>query len=72
RRRYRVTTKRHDDRYVDPDHWLATAEAKEGSWWPEWVAWLDVRSGAPVSPPTLGAPGYAALGDAPGIYVLQG
>ena len=72
RRRYRVTTKRHDDRYADPDHWLATAEAKEGSWWPEWVAWLDVRSGAPVSPPTLGAPGYAALGDAPGIYVLQG
>lgn len=72
RRRYRVTTKRHDDRYVDPDHWLAAAEAKEGSWWPEWVAWLDVRSGAPVSPPTLGAPGYAALGDAPGIYVLEG
>jgi polyhydroxyalkanoate synthase len=73
RRRYRVATKRHDDLHVDPDSWLATAEAKEGSWWPEWVAWLGARSGALVAPPHIGAPraGYAPLTDAPGSYVLE-
>ena len=73
RRRYRVTTKRHDDRYVDPDRWLETAESKEGSWWPEWIAWLGARSGAPVPPRHVGAPhaGYAPLADAPGSYVLE-
>jgi polyhydroxyalkanoate synthase len=73
RRRYRVATKRHDDRHVDPDRWLETAVSKEGSWWPEWVAWLGARSGAPVAPPRIGAPhaGYAPLGDAPGSYVLE-
>ena len=71
-RRYRVATRRHDDRYLDPDHWLATAESKEGSWWPEWVAWLGARSGVPVAPPHIGAPaaGYAPLAAAPGSYVL--
>ncbi len=45
---------------------------KEGSWWPEWVAWLEARSGAPVAPPHIGAPGagYAPLAAAPGSYVL--
>ena len=72
RRRYRVATKRPEDTYVDPERWLATATAKEGSWWPEWKAWLDARSAAPVSPPSLGAPsaGYPSLADAPGSYVL--
>ena len=60
------------DHYVDPDTFLAHAPRKDGSWWPEWVAWLDARSGAPVPPPAglpaaLGAP----LADAPGTYVLE-
>ena len=73
RRRYRVATKRHDDRHVDPDRWLALADEKEGSWWPEWVGWLDARSGPAAAPPTMGAPraGYAPLADAPGDYVLE-
>jgi polyhydroxyalkanoate synthase len=73
RRRYRVATKRHDDRHVDPDRWLEIAVSKEGSWWPEWVAWLGARSGAPVALPRVGAPhaGYAPLADAPGSYVLE-
>ena len=72
-RRFRVATKRHDDRYVDPDHWLTTATAKEGSWWPEWVAWLGARSGAPVAPPRVGVSErvYPPLADAPGSYVLE-
>ncbi len=49
------------------------APAQEGSWWPEWSAWLDVHSGEPVAPPAMGAPqaGYAPIGDAPGVYVHQ-
>jgi polyhydroxyalkanoate synthase len=66
-------TKRSTDRYTDPDTWAANASRKEGSWWPEWVAWLEKRSGHPVSPPRMAAPadGYTTLADAPGTYVLQ-
>ena len=72
-RHYRVATKRHEDRYLDPDAWLTETPEQEGSWWPQWVGWLRAHSGAPVKPPPLGAPaaGYAPLADAPGSYVLQ-
>jgi polyhydroxyalkanoate synthase subunit PhaC len=72
-RSFQVMTKTATDRYVDPAAWLAQTARKQGSWWPEWVAWLDARSGDPVAPPGLGAAaaGYAPLGDAPGSYVLQ-
>ncbi len=72
-RRYHVATRRHDERYLDPDHWLTTAAAKEGSWWPEWIAWLGARSGPAVASPAMGAPeaGYAPLADAPGTYVFE-
>jgi polyhydroxyalkanoate synthase len=54
------------DRYVDPDEWTATAERRDGSWWPVWTAWLDHRSGLAQRPPALGdGP------DAPGSYVLE-
>jgi polyhydroxyalkanoate synthase subunit PhaC len=70
---FRILHKRARDRYLDPDAWLARAQRKTGSWWPEWVAWLEVRSGALVAPPTLGASeaGYPVLHAAPGTYVLQ-
>ena len=66
-------TKTEADRYIDPDTFLEVAPRKEGSWWPEWVAWLNAHSGAAVAPPAMGAPakGYPPLGDAPGTYVLQ-
>ncbi len=72
-RSFQIMTTKADDRYVDPETYVAEAPRKEGSWWPEWVAWLDARSGAPVDPPTMGvaAEGYAARCDAPGTYVLQ-
>ena len=64
---------RADAHYVDPEAYLATAPSKDGSWWPEWVAWLNARSGVPIDPPEMGAAaaGYAPLCNAPGRYVLQ-
>ena len=71
-RQYRIATRASDGRYVDPDGWISDAVRKEGSWWPEWTQWLAARSGAPVSPPPMGALSdsrYAPIADAPGAYV---
>jgi polyhydroxyalkanoate synthase len=72
-RTFQVMTKEHDDHYHDPETFLANAPRKEGSWWPEWTAWLGTRSGAPVTPNAIDAPhaGYPPLCNAPGTYVLQ-
>jgi polyhydroxyalkanoate synthase subunit PhaC len=73
-RSYQVMTRPADGRYVDPDTFLAAAPRKEGSWWPEWVAWLDARSGAAAETGGMEDKALAApsLGPAPGTYVLQG
>ncbi len=68
---FQVMTRKADDRYVDPEAFLAQAPQKQGSWWPEWVAWLAARSGEPVDPPAMGAADHVPLADAPGTYVLQ-
>lgn len=70
-RRFRIGTKRVGGIYVDPQVWAAEASVRGGSWWPEWAQWLATHSGAPVAPPSMGAAGYAPMGDAPGTYVLQ-
>ncbi len=72
-RAYRVMTQPSDAPYVAPESWVVEAERKEGSWWPEWIAWLDAHSGGPVAPPSMGAAsaGYRSLVDAPGTYVMQ-
>jgi polyhydroxyalkanoate synthase len=72
-RRYQVMTKSSKDRCIDPESYLTEAPRREGSWWPEWVAWLAEHSGAPVGPPSTGARevGYRALCNAPGTYVPQ-
>ncbi len=72
-RSYQVMSKFANAHYVGPDTYLATAPRKEGSWWPEWVAWLAERSGDSVAPPAMGCveAGLAPCADAPGTYVLQ-
>lgn len=72
-RSYQIASKKADERYIDPESWAARTPTHAGSWWPELVAWLSERSGAPVSPPPMGGPsnGSATLADAPGTYVLQ-
>ncbi len=73
RRRFRVGRRESEDKYVDPDTWLAQTPIDEGSWWPVWQRWLAERSDERVPPPGLGAPDQdlPLLGDAPGTYVLQ-
>jgi polyhydroxyalkanoate synthase subunit PhaC len=48
----------------EPEEWLRGAERTDGSWWDDWAAWAEGRSGPRVSPPELphGEP-------APGRYV---
>ncbi|MGD9844883.1 MAG: PHA/PHB synthase family protein [Variibacter sp.] len=70
-RSFQAATKTAGGHYADPETFLANAERKEGSWWPEWTAWLDARSGTPLAAPPLAAVGEGALCDAPGTYVLQ-
>ncbi|MHB2169984.1 PHA/PHB synthase family protein [Alsobacter sp. R-9] len=70
-RHVRVRTKRADDLYVDPDAWLASTDATEGSWWPVWVKWLAEHSGRAIAPPPMGlADQGKALPAAPGSYVF--
>jgi polyhydroxyalkanoate synthase len=70
---FQVITKKQDERYIDPETYLAEAPRKTGSWWPEWAAWLGEHSSAIGAPPQMGAPakGYTHHCDAPGRYVLQ-
>ena len=73
RRHYRVTTTPDGDGYRDPQAWFAETEPQEGSWWPEFSAWIGDRSGTPIAPPSPRKSGKGAkpLGDAPGLYVFQ-
>lgn len=69
----RVSTKKRSDPYVSPEAWYATAEAKSGSWWPEWQRWLAGHSSAEDQPPpAMGSDRLRALCDAPGTYVRAG
>jgi polyhydroxyalkanoate synthase len=72
-RSFQARTKRPEEHYLDPETFTAQAPRRDGSWWPEWVAWLAARSGAPIPPPAMGAAesGYRSLGNAPGSYVLE-
>lgn len=73
RRKYQIQTREARGGYIAPEEWASTAPSHQGSWWPEWVAWLKTRSGEPVKPAGMGAPsqGYTLLDDAPGLYVKE-
>lgn len=72
-RHYRIASQAKDAPYIGPDLWMAQTAPVEGSWWPALTDWLAKQSGAPTSPPPLGArdAGYPPLCDAPGTYVFQ-
>ena len=67
---FRVGTSTH----TPPDHkeWLAEAETVQGSWWPDYTAWMESRSGGMKdAPKKLGDAKFPPLADAPGTYVLE-
>lgn len=54
----------------EADAWLADAEQKTGSWWPEWQGWLDAAAGdEKVKARKVGSGKLKAGEAAPGSYV---
>jgi polyhydroxyalkanoate synthase len=56
---------------TDHQEWLDGATQHEGSWWVDWIPWLEKQSGKLVKPPTMGNEEFAPILDAPGTYVLE-
>lgn len=54
-----------------PEEWIENAEEHPGSWWPEWLKWLNAHSGKSIPAPDFSQLPYAPLMDAPGSYVLK-
>ncbi|CAN5588880.1 class I poly(R)-hydroxyalkanoic acid synthase [soil metagenome] len=57
--------------YATAEEWHENATEHEGSWWTDWVAWLNKRSGKKVDPPKMGGDDYPPIEDAPGTYVRE-
>jgi polyhydroxyalkanoate synthase subunit PhaC len=66
-RYYRCAVRHEGAGYVAPADWRQQADPVEGSWWPNWQAWLARHSGAKGPAPAY--PPETALCDAPGEYV---
>ena len=54
---------------ADAEAWFAKAKQHEGSWWPDWRAWLAKKSGKKVPARQPGDGKLAPIEDAPGSYV---
>ncbi|GEO35898.1 class I poly(R)-hydroxyalkanoic acid synthase [Skermanella aerolata] len=54
-----------------PEAWLEGADKQPGSWWPDWVRWLNAHAGDMVPAPALGSDKYPVVCNAPGTYVLE-
>ncbi len=54
---------------ADPEKWLAGAKFHEGSWWPDWGAWLARKAGKKVPARHPGDGKLTPIEDAPGSYV---
>lgn len=61
----------HEELPRDPEHWLAKAEAQNGSWWPHWMEWLSQYAGKriPAKQRQPGGRALEAIEPAPGRYV---
>ncbi|MFI4987718.1 MAG: class I poly(R)-hydroxyalkanoic acid synthase, partial [Alphaproteobacteria bacterium] len=52
-----------------PDEWLAGADQRPGSWWPEWAKWVAKHGGGKVKARVPGGGALKPIEDAPGSYV---
>jgi poly[(R)-3-hydroxyalkanoate] polymerase subunit PhaC len=56
----------------EPADWLGQATIEHGSWWPDYLDWLQRRGGGEKARPRrLGAAGFRPIDPAPGTYVLD-
>ncbi len=53
------------------EHWFDRAEKRPGTWWEDWTAWLNERTGDLVEAYPASNRKFPALDDAPGTYVLE-
>jgi polyhydroxyalkanoate synthase len=56
---------------ADPKEWMDSAETQQGSWWPDYLAWLGERSGDEIPAPTTLGGELEVLAEAPGTYVYD-
>jgi polyhydroxyalkanoate synthase len=54
---------------ADVDKWRAKATEHAGSWWPDWLEWLESHSATRVPARTPGGGKLKPIEDAPGRYV---
>jgi len=53
------------------EHWFDRADKRPGTWWDDWTAWLNERTGELVEAYPASNRKFPALDDAPGSYVLE-
>jgi polyhydroxyalkanoate synthase len=51
------------------ENWIAKAEQRPGSWWPDWAQWLKAQDPAEVPAREPGGGKFKPIEDAPGSYV---
>lgn len=68
RRSYWVSEPDRNDHW---EQWLDSAEKHPGTWWDDWAAWLNERSGRMVDAYPAASRKYPSLADAPGTYVHE-
>jgi enoyl-CoA hydratase len=54
---------------VDAEDWLRGAKRHQGSWWPEWTAWLKQHGDEETAARVVGESQFTVLEAAPGSYV---
>ena len=53
------------------ERWMDRSEKKQGTWWEDWMVWLNERSGPMVPAYPVENKKFPGLCDAPGTYVIE-
>jgi len=54
-----------------PTDWLDSASKQDGSWWPQWISWLEQFSGKNKKINEINLNKFKELYPAPGKYVIE-